>query len=656
MFLSKYISFVLFLSVVAFHSIDNNELETSVITYVCKYVTDNLQSTSIKIFTESTKQMSRVSLLLMQNLIKVNPTTFTEKHFLNVNTEKVDQLTESLCLWSGRGVPIVVFIDEHDGESETEISNRLMKMIDLVVQFSPKSSRPKYLIIVTTRTVHISYLNCFKHAWNYDILDISVIEIIVHVEQRFLIQPLLKIILHTCNPFSNDYSVNYLESNIPLFGNKLKNLNGKVLNAVYYEEFPEVMFDANYTGQEAWDAMIGTQVLLMNILKKYFNFLIKLTHTTHQYEYLSRFNLSYAKKNEVFAKNLVNFSVSNFIVKSDVPLAQTPYEVGCSTPPNPNHFIVRQIGSKLMKISVNRLMTLIAVSIVIILAVGASSKLLKDRQVWSALNLFRMLMRMDVIPKPRSLPDKIFLICLTCWSMMFMEQMLENLLSIQLMENTYEELDTHKKLVNLKILPSLTKHTKKHLKDRTETALRRIARTSKTIETSNEECLWQLMNDHKDFEGCEVSKLVGKYAIRAYSKNRRSSILTLVEEPLSSGITALFFAKTSPYVHQFELTVMRLRDAGIMQMIPTTLDHHMLRNFQMYETNCSGVPISLENNVFKVSSASLIMLILMGSLSGCVSFLIECIWKRFDSTTRNPNSKAFKDRYNELFKQSNVTV
>lgn len=632
--------------ILLFCAVNSYELKTNEISYVGKYIAGNIKASRIKIFTESLEQMTGISFLIMQDLMKVFPTILTETYFLNEDSNRVNDL---LCWWPDRNVPIVVFVHEN---SQADISNQLIEMIDLVINWSPKSPRPKLLIIVTTTSLHVNFLSIFKLAWGYQVLDISIMEIFEHGDKKFLDDTVLEVSIHKYNPFENNYTETRLESNISIFSNKLKDLHGKVFNASYYEEIPFVTVDANCHGNEIWNAMKGTQISLLNAIAKFLNFSIRVTHASVNYTYLSRFAISYDPSHSMLEKGLVDFTISPYIISVDISLEDKLFTAGSLTfITDPNRIIVRQIGRKSMHVPINELMALVAVTIGLIIIATTLKRLLRDRQVWNGLNIFRILLRMDVFPQPNEPSHKFFMLCLICWSIMFMEQILDNLLNIQLTENTYHELNNYQELLNSKIVPSLTHERIQDMIQTNDSIFWKLATKSKLIKLSNDDCLWQLMNDNDDVEGCEVSNYNAELAIKAYSRRNRGSILTVVKEPLFNGMGAMSFAKTSPYVLYITHIVKRLQDGGIIQMFYSTFDHDKLYRFQNFESNRSDTSFLFEQNIFKISTTSLITLIVIGDLIGFISFALESIWNRRTCKIKKNKSKTFETRYSEIFKK-----
>ncbi|XP_058804373.1 uncharacterized protein LOC131671727 [Phymastichus coffea] len=629
----KIIRYCLFNIVITALAILNYNLAFgSQLEFVGEIIKKNIQISRISVFVKRAKNLSPTSSILLGQLSSRFSCVYIEMHRFQsiVDDGKYNCVLNTLCQRIERDVKIVL-IDTH---GRINIENELMEIIDFLIVYSPQTVRPRCLIVIISNIYNENFLSFFEYGWLNDFLDITVLQITEQSNTSLMIpnnSNVIDVKMHTYNPFNKTYIVKELHDDVVIFDDKSLNLHKTVLKASFFKEFPDLIVDNSYTGDNLWNALKGQNVDLMNAVAANLNFSIKVTAAWDSYYDLSKFNVSY---NPNALKNRLADFLSPGLTLKGFEAHDYKYEYCCFVSVDPNYIIVRQYGTKMLQLS----FYYVGLSITGIAVIILFSVLLRryyKSEFWSALNTAKILLRLQVAPAPRTVVEKYFMLFVTCLSILFVEHILEEIMNIYLIEDNYRELKTLQDLLDSGIIPSISKYTRDLINSKNSVYLKILSNKSRVLDSygSTEDCVSQLIHNLNRVEGCEINRVLGEVAVKAYSKVKKGSILTLVEEPIFPGFMVVPFTKTSPYVRPINRVVTYLFDGGVVDYLhKTTMSILSLDKTKFYypgnfPQNQGELALLYEGGNLESSHKSLLIFLTFTYILSIFVFAIEVILK-----------------------------
>lgn len=637
-----YITLALLCATVSSISSSKNNVSLN---FVIKLIVRNFPRNRITLIVQSARNLSSTSQLLVNGFSKVLPTALAEiNDNKSAKSVEPDRMLNSLRQWEEKEVvKIVIFDDLND----KDINEELMRIIDYLVINSPRSTLPKCLILVTTKLLKNKFTRFFQYGWMHDFLDVTVVEILECTEKTVLSiykHKNFKAKYHYYNPFSDHYIIGWVGPGVNLIPNKAKNLQNRPLRVSITRTFPNFVFDENYTGQNFWDALIGDQKLLMNVIAATLNSSIHVVSTNRGDIDLTKFNISHASPIDSLNNKTIDLVLPTALIVPVTTPQNKSYSVGCITELNPTQIIVRQRGVGTVVISL-KILIMLSLVVFFIASTAIILHLFKSRtNIWTPINIIKILLKAAIFPWPGRLSDKFIFLIVTYLSISLGEQVLEKLMDIYFIQNTYSELKTIEDLVESEITPTVFPFTEKFIEQNFKDFPVMQKLISKSKIEHNVHCLRQLVQEQDDVQGCEVTRAISKLILKNYPQTKHGSKLTMVDEPIFLGLNAMIFAKTSPYASEIDKIWNRLRDSGISNFFhQITMNDFILANEYVYLRNDDlhlqkSVSTFNEDGLINLPK-SLLLILATGCVFGIIAFIMEVILNCYFFKTDIPKLK-----------------
>ncbi|KAJ8687134.1 hypothetical protein QAD02_022928 [Eretmocerus hayati] len=268
------------------------EENTNTIDHVIDWIEENLSHHKISIVVENMAKLSPSSSNIVKQIAHRLPTVFEDYTRWN-QTEKY--ITTAGDSPSESDPPINENLDEFNA-SVIDYPVELVRLKIGVLEFQDGSDPTKNLIQMFTYFMDHKFSTrgkCFiflfnknssdlgpflRHAWTENFLDMTVVEWTLgdhnfwtysdHFDKVRFPNP----IIHTYDPFRNDYRKDYLTKSMNIMPDKLKDLNGFGLKVEVYEDEPNVMLKRNSKGMVDWKSSTGFDIFLARTLAEKMNF------------------------------------------------------------------------------------------------------------------------------------------------------------------------------------------------------------------------------------------------------------------------------------------------------------------------------------------------------------------------------------------------
>ena len=597
---------------------------------------ENFHSSPIAVIVNCSRRMSSTSVIILTEITINFLTIFVEMHRLNCTI--FAPMRNLLLDWSERKVSKIIIIES---ESNENVEQRLIEQMNFLISSTVTSVRPKCLIFLINEEVHTMFLKFFNHCWLHKFLYVTIIQITKQNENNHMLSTAMhkkiSTTIHQYNPFDDLYKSAEFTQNTSLFDDKLQQLHGISLYVGFLEEFPDVMTNLNYKGKSAFNALYGVHVAITKILAEFLNFTVTATVLFENKSNLARFNISQYSTPEAFKNELVDFSVNFRIIVGETSIENRSYELNCFSHQTYYQMIVKQFSENKIDISKSFIVFTLATVVFVTVVIVFTHLLRSTLDVWSVLNILRILFSMSITKIPDTLSARLFFLFLSYSTLIFSIQVLDLLLSSYFVKQNYANLNTVQDLLDSNIIPSFTTTAKTFLSSSYVKNLRDLGNMSKKMPQHENylDCMQELIDDRYNVSGCQVDNQLGKIMATIYSKRSNGWILHLVEEPLLTGYYAMPLSKISPYGDRFNQVVRRLCDSGLIQIFRERVIRKYVSEgytFLNYEFLSSS---SMTEDYTELSLTMLNTLFFIGCLAAFFCFIGEVCYHRLQDKFSN---------------------
>lgn len=399
----------------------------------------------------------------------------------------------------------------------------LYRIFSEIVQISPKSARPKCLIILYE---NISVKNILLQAWSLKYLDVSIIE-----WSNFR--------LTTYNPFNNSIITATLNSKSVVFPDKLRDLFGYNFTVPIYHHPPHLIVTSDHTNKTMKiQGAVGYDIL--RIISAKMNFTIdalveleKKTLNTMLRDFDSQHARMFVIPVLVNALNKSDFMISKiFMNQSFVIIAPVIRIADINVPMN--------------------LFIYLCFFILMMFFLFLASKFFRIE--WTAIDIFQILLGIELEHEPVQLAARIIYTSSFLVSMYFSSETFAKLTDIKLASRE-KPFDTFNEIVETKIPIYMSRLFSNEVYSRTEEVSKHLIVKPRIYEKFDD-CL-SLLKRRKAF--CITNDIHGKLIVDADKKR----IMKLARPTLYPDKTTFFYESGSPVGDTIDHLFLRIYESGI---------------------------------------------------------------------------------------------
>ena len=431
-----------------------------------------------------------------------------------------------------RSTTIYVII-QHQNEFAIQI---IKNNLQFFVQLSPLHIRPKCLVILfnDSNSVKISedqLQELLEFAWSLKFLDFVILTVSNDSDAVTI----------EYNPFTSLCNKNYVNSTREIFPDKLRNMNGYILNTIWFSLPPYMFLDKNsyenltYTGiHYAFIQTLSTSLnYTINIIDKY---------KTPNFK-----NLFSKLKNEEYDITPLAILMVNKYYNKDI-LFGRPFlnDFTCLSVPIFSVSKIDNLGSIFIYMSL---------SVAIIYGVVLISKLLGfDSKNWTSFNIFRVLLAIVTSKRPKKLKEMCIYLSLALISIKYSADVVAILTDDKIMreiEITFNALDEINK-------PTLPIYISKYWTKNREEFYRNVNKIN-----SAADCFKILIKSRNC--SCIAPINYATYFINEFKDNNGIPIIKIAQPKIFDDYRAFTFQKGSPFVDKFDRKFQSIIESGIFK-------------------------------------------------------------------------------------------
>lgn len=535
----KFTSVFLFLSILSLiHSshLSNNKLIT--ITSMKQLVFNAFSATDpyqIILITNGTTEYAYflandVKMLIIQDF----PTVTIDYESIDV----LDSITKSGTDFFRHSALFIVMYFQSQRNNITDIEILQNKYVELF----PKSPRPKWLIFMLAQNSDEDYdiSLVLQESWKNKFIDITIAEVILSDVG------LDSIVLHSYNPFQNELLRQNYHSDIRIFPDKLRNMNGYRLSTIFYEDPPGVKII-----EEAGVSKIsGTDYLMIETIAHVLNFTLKIIDSglfnfTGILNALQYDNIDFTG-NQIYFWDDLPFDKS-MILKPDgycvvVPILEVP-----------------SVRAK-SRIYFGMFLTLLYA-----LTITNASKLLKyDRKMWTWINIFQVILGMSAPKLPRTLGERSLIGCVIILSLTYTSVFYARMTDNNLKSREEVPLNNFKDLDESGLIPLVHKDVYNNtfdVFDIRSDVMKNLKRKTR-IWNNMISCVDELSKNNTI--ACIMSEQLGEYLINKYKDNEGMLTMRVMQPCFWITWRGNAFAPGSPYQESFDRIMVRIFESGLV--------------------------------------------------------------------------------------------
>ena len=599
----------------------------------------NLQVHHVKIYIESPRKLSLISELLLKQITRKLSSFVFNSSELMINGNKTQYLrlrTNVVSNWFSRQVTRIILIDTYPKKN---VEDNIVKFIQFIVDFTPKSTRPKCIFFIINIAKSSYLLDAFKFAWMYKFLDVTVIEIIqpnrlrtLSVSQKF---SQLSATLHSYNPFNNVYKRKPFILNHEIYANKYQNLYGYPIQIGFRSFFPGVVRQKIYSGKRIWDAVYGVDVSITNILSNKLNFSLKTGALNLDDPKYSAVNLSHITILHALKEEKIDFFVNTYYDSGYPPMETFDFQRSTFLYSSSIHLVVKQYRSFRISISDDSIIAIVYTPLFIIVYTILMSIDHIDQRIWSLYQILQIIVGSPVAHAPKTVLQRIIFIIISWLSIVFTTEILHNIFYVKLDQDSYIKFHTIQDFVDSGIKPTLTKYSKMTHSIVHYPALQKLLSISKTIdnngwESSIQKCVQMLINDYDNVRTCDTSKDFGMMVVERFSKKSNKWIINIIPEPFAYGWNVMLLTKTSPYVGMFNNIFRRLFESGIVNYLLLVTSRNFTFDHKEFFGDHTHQSLNFNREAYfdetVLSSNKIALFYVSGCLLSFAVFICEILW------------------------------
>lgn len=438
-----------------------------------------------------------------------------------------------------------------------------LKLFDYVSRLSVYQYRPTYLLLFLNRIPSDSFEDLLTYAWSKKIYDLTIVELPESEVPKDIIKRMNKLrvtpIVHQLNGFKGEYKKIAWSPATEWFPNKVADMAGHVLRitAIDAPPFSIARFNEFHEPINVEGASVDLMELMAQKMKASVQYL-PLELGSQSKSGNARVLHTFIKSQQIDLQGYLSphytANIRDRILRTKTIMTDYWCPVVPILPIKHTPMSLKFFGSFIL-------------SLVIIIIFGLMRCLLKIEKtsMWKPFNLTRLLFAIPVSCKPNTKVERIVFLCLIVLSMAYSNMIFTSITEISLMENAEMEFRTFEDIDRAGLTPVVTTLTFNKTFFNPDSALMNLRNKSIRARFKMYQCP-NLAARHKNLT-CLMSKRESVFAMISLQKRHGRNKIKIAEACFWSDGRAFLTGPGSPYRHEFDKIISRLRDSGLIQKL-----------------------------------------------------------------------------------------
>ena len=448
-----------------------------------------------------------------------------------------------------RHVTLYVVLDSTSKDNDTSLSVYLKNITNFFVQVSPKSVRPKCLVITIKKDCYEdNYRTLFEYTWTKKFIDFTIVEI----------KAKAKPVIHNYNPFTQKIKTEYFYRHINMFPDKVLNVNGYPLKVPVFMNPPHMNITRDEQGRVA--DIDGFYYQITKIASKAANFTIEYALDLNNISSLLVVNktIDAMVREEVnmlpvpFPSIEENSTYADLVIELDVGYIYV------------DTIVVVPVTYFIELLKTLEVLFMILVIPFVIAAFSRILQVIRINYVYVRLSdLFRVLLGTSAVVKPTKLMDRMVFISIIGVSVTYSFTFYTRLINVNVIQSevTY---DTFQAISESPLNININKIMFNRTFNLDNPYVQRIKRKTVAVLFTSL-CDVTMVNNKTSMclmSSVRATMLTGRY------RNFDGSEITKIAKPVfASERWTYIFERGSPYIERFHQLMQRIHESGIWRVI-----------------------------------------------------------------------------------------
>ena len=427
------------------------------------------------------------------------------------------------------------------------LTNTVCKMLKLFTDLSPALTRPKVLLIYISDLplLEENFQDLFSYAWSLQFLDFSILFVNGKNIPRILY----------FNPFSKTYRNTTLKKNVDIFPDKLQNMYQYHFKSFLISFAPYVEV-TNRLQKNREPQIVGSDFPFTKIFCETANCTLTFGLNDERLNILMTTNLL-----EGTIQSLENNKINiNLIINTVTSISHERHIVyGKFFKFSPLIMIVPIIKVLNIDITAEMYVSSSQVCLLAIFIFMITRVLRLSKKYWSLFQIFKYLMGVAILKKPKNTIERGICLAVTLLSMAYSANNFSKLTEINLV-NSELEINNLESVAEHNLTLLLPRCYFKTMRNDTNFSLQYLISEAIVI-PDIDNCLEEMMKIKRSV--CIAPKFYSDYIINKHGIVNGSRRLKLSKESFYVDIGAFTFEKASPFVTKFNVILQRIIESGI---------------------------------------------------------------------------------------------
>lgn len=416
---------------------------------------------------------------------------------------------------------------------------RIYSILDNFTEISPIPTRPKCLLILYNYNADWSeneLKNISHYAWTLKFLDFSIIKI----------DSPDHIISLNYHPFMELYNANYLESEIDIFPDKLKNMNNHSLPIPVYDAEPYLSIKKKSNGEVI---VSGEACICLDIFSKMINF--KLRYIVEEGN--STMNKITAAIKKLENNTLTMLPIGGLVIST---LYGKNITIGNFIESSKLVFIVPNTSNIQMDFSSKNLIYLLSFPFILLILVISVYLLKPKSRLLNNFNIFQIFVGVSTW-QPRNSSERIAFFTIAVLSLIYSSDFFSTLTDMKFFR--YEQrFDSFEDFLDSK----LTVYTDLKANEYDTEQIKQLLSISKKM-TKYTDCVNTVITTNE--AACISGYRLALNLMKIYKDIHENSLLKISGLSFRDDFVAYSFEKASPYIEKFNWIYQKILEGGLLK-------------------------------------------------------------------------------------------
>ena len=484
--------------------------------------------------------------LLLKNLLKEIPAIFIDLNELKYSSD--NRLLSSPIFINPRQSSLYIIL-KHENNKINNFYSDLKNIINFLSSIAPVYTRPRTLVIFyqeSNKNSDASFWSTFKFAWKNKFLDFSVIKI--NKNGSILTNAP---VVYNFNPFFNLMNKGIFYSNVTIFPNKLKNVNGYPLKIPIFDSPPFIVLLKDRSGKNI--TVKGIMYPITSVTAKHMNFTLdQALELTERVPIMNWLELVRDQLNESSLDMLSIPTVS--FVSGD--FQQVYVESQCIE----YVALVPVMYSTKLNFPLSHLSNLFLITFIFITVIYLLNETKINQEYFRLTDVLKITFGKIVDPMPRKTVNRVMFLTISFMYIVYCNILLSRLIDANVVK--YEKpFETFEEIYNSKLKVFVEKIFFDRIFNNTDNHYVLGIKNNTVAVKDIEICIKKLKRQYNCI--CIINNLKAKTLISDYVKNHRSTLMKIAKPVFGCERLAFPLQKGSPYGVKFNEIFRYIMESGM---------------------------------------------------------------------------------------------